>query len=190
MIKLFLLNLLIISTLGAQPAQQVAPSQVAVELVTDKWTKTQSLTVTMGRPYNGAFGMVLFTTPGHPASYRLVVTTAASDWLFIPAGQTVSFLADGVLIPLSGKGSLGDRDIDNSDPSGFIMLRETAFYTITREQIRQLAMAKDLQIRILGDKGVRELSIDKLSQRKLLTLLTILPPSDNWKINGNSLIMD
>jgi hypothetical protein len=188
-LKFILLGLTLITMMEAgQPAVQLPPSQVVVELVTDKWTKTQALAVQMGRPYDGAFGMLLMALPGHPASYQLTIYTAASEWLFIPEGQTVSFLADGVLISLSGEGSLGDRDIDNSDPSGFIMLREGATYRITREQIKLMALAKDLQLRIRGDKGVRELVIDKLSQRKLFTLLTILPPSLNWKIEGNKLV--
>ena len=78
-------------------------------------------------------------------SYNLVIVYSGSDWLFIRSGESLIFLIDGKRLGLSGPGSSGHRDVRR-----YGGITELAFYPTTLETIKRIAVAKIIEIKIIG----------------------------------------
>lgn len=74
-----------------------------------------------------------------------------TGYLAIPAGQTLTVIADGQELRFLGNGSYNTR---KKNRRGFVS--ETALYPTTREQLQKIANAKQVKVRIKGDNGLVE----------------------------------
>lgn len=76
----------------------------------------------------------------------------SSDWFFIDSGESLVLLIDGKRVGFSGDGSIEHRKVGD----GYVS--ETAFYglpphILTKKQIKQIAYAKEIQAKIIGQDG-------------------------------------
>ncbi len=85
-------------------------------------------------------------------SYSLIVEyvdySDYATWLFIRSGESLVLLIDGKRIGFTGEGSWNDRDVLYG---GSIV--ETAWYAVSPEIIRMVANAKEVKVKLVGDKG-------------------------------------
>jgi len=80
-------------------------------------------------------------------SYYLVVEYQNSDWLFIEGGESLILLVDGERIGFKGDGSLQSRNVGSS---GWI--DEKAVYDINPKILNQIANAKEVKVKIIGNQ--------------------------------------
>ena len=86
----------------------------------------------------------------------LVVIYQAEDWQFISPGESLILMVDGERIPMFTKnGSLLTRQY----VGGLLPLREEAWYPLSSEQLKQMAAAKHIAVRIYGNNGTLTRSI-------------------------------
>jgi hypothetical protein len=88
------------------------------------------------------------------STYYLEVSYMSREetgYLNIPAGGTLTVIADGQEMRFSGTGSYNQR---KKNKDGFVS--ESALYPATREQIQKIANAKQVKVRIRGDNGLVE----------------------------------
>lgn len=76
----------------------------------------------------------------------------AKEWLFIDAGNSLTLIADGQRLELSGEQS--NRDVMES-----ATISEAVHYPITADQIRALAKASAITARIRGSKGYQDFAL-------------------------------
>src|ERR1043165_5767377 len=79
------------------------------------------------------------------------MTREETGYLNIPAGGTLSVIADGQEMRFSGTGSYNQR---KKNKDGFVS--ESALFPATREQIQKIANAKQVKVRIRGENGLVE----------------------------------
>lgn len=72
-------------------------------------------------------------------------------FLEIPAGRTLTIIADGKPIILDGSGSMNMRKPYKRD-----LVRETALYPVTKAQLQQIASSKEVKVQIKGNNGLIE----------------------------------
>jgi hypothetical protein len=82
-------------------------------------------------------------------SYSLVVEYRAPDWLFIKDGQSLSMIIDGEPLHFRGDGSMQNREVGRVGYRGGVT--ERAFYQVTPEQLRRIASATTIRVRVDGD---------------------------------------
>lgn len=89
-----------------------------------------------------------FTPKGDSvSSYQIFVNYEGSEWMFIEEGESLIFLLDGQPLPLSSRdGSSDKRDVYGSK------VYERAMYQVAPEQLRQIAKASTIKVRIKGSK--------------------------------------
>ena len=80
--------------------------------------------------------------------YSLRVRTSTQGWLFIKNGESLVLKVDGVPMPLSGPGSIANREVIYSD-----LVAEEAYYDLTADQLAKLAGAQVIEYRVYGDKA-------------------------------------
>jgi hypothetical protein len=88
------------------------------------------------------------------STYYLEVSYMSREetgYLNIPAGGTLTVIADGQEMRFSGTGSYNQR---KKNKDGFVS--ESALYPATRDQIQKIANAKQVKVRIRGDNGLVE----------------------------------
>jgi uncharacterized beta-barrel protein YwiB (DUF1934 family) len=74
-----------------------------------------------------------------------------TGYLGIPAGNTLSVVADGQELRFISNGSYNTR---KKNRRGFV--NESALYKTTREQLEKIANAKEVKVRVRGDNGLIE----------------------------------
>lgn len=87
-------------------------------------------------------------------TYYLEVSYMSKEetgYLAIPAGNTLTVIADGQELRFVGNGSYNTR---KKNKRGFVT--ESALYPTTRQQLEKIANAKDVKVRIKGDNGLIE----------------------------------
>lgn len=87
-------------------------------------------------------------------AYELVVDYDGSEWLFIDRGQSLTLNVDGDLMRFtSDRGSSPYRDVGYGGK-----VRETAYYPVTVEELRRIANASVIHVRVDGSSyyAVRE----------------------------------
>jgi hypothetical protein len=88
------------------------------------------------------------------STYYLEVSYMSREdtgFLNIPAGGSLTVIADGQEMRFSGTGSYNQR---KKLKDGYV--REDALYPATREQLQKIANAKQVKVRIRGDNGLVE----------------------------------
>ncbi len=83
---------------------------------------------------------------GEDASYQLFIYYNWTDWIFIDPGLSLMFLVDGERMDLHGDGSHDER---HSVKNG---VTETAFYMVSESELRSLANAKSVRMRLMGSE--------------------------------------
>ena len=83
--------------------------------------------------------------------YRLDVTYTANDWLFIEDGKSLRLIIDGEQVEYSGNGSSAYRNVLSGG-----RIHERAFYEVTPAQIRQIAEASEIRVRLEGSQFYAE----------------------------------
>ncbi len=86
-----------------------------------------------------------FTSKEGETSYNLVLNYDASEWIFIGEGESLILLVDGKRLGFVGDGSSRYRRT-----SGY-GIHEAAYYDITLKKITQIANAKEVNLKIIGD---------------------------------------
>jgi hypothetical protein len=81
-------------------------------------------------------------------TYYLQVETSTIDWLFIEAGESLKLLIDGNLVTFAGSGSKDHRHVKTGQYG--VACEEMALYSVTPDQIKRIANAKSLEIKIEG----------------------------------------
>ena len=72
-------------------------------------------------------------------------------WLHISAGPSLVMVVDGIPLSYRGAGSMYARE--TTATGGLI---EQAIYNVPTDDLRKIAFAKTVSVRVLGDKGVME----------------------------------
>jgi len=104
------------------------------------------------------------------AQYYLEVQYMAREeagYLEIPAGDTLTVVADGQTLTFSGTGSANMRK-----PYKKELVRETAIYPATRVQLQKIALAKDVDVKIRGNKGLIEREFKKENHERFRQFVT------------------
>ncbi|MDB6030218.1 MAG: hypothetical protein JWM16_556 [Verrucomicrobiales bacterium] len=78
-----------------------------------------------------------------------------TGYLNIPAGNTLTIIADGQEFRFNSNGSYNTRK-PNKGVEGIKFVNESALYPTTREQLQKIADAKAVKVRIKGDNGLVE----------------------------------
>lgn len=81
--------------------------------------------------------------------YNIITIYEGDDWLFIEEGESLILLVDGERMAFTGEGSSGHRNVFGGRVS------EMAFYDITKEQLRKLAKANEIKVKIIGRYPIR-----------------------------------
>lgn len=90
-------------------------------------------------------------------TYGIIATyDGGSGWFFIERGESLIFLADGERIGLTGEGSWPYREVGYAGH-----ITEKAYYIVTPEQFRKIALAKNIQVRIIGSKSYFDLEFNE-----------------------------
>ena len=76
---------------------------------------------------------------------------AETGYLEIPVGTTLMLTVDGQEMNFTGNGSFNKR---KSKRKGFV--NETALYEVTQTQLASIAHAKQVKVRVKGQKGIVE----------------------------------
>ena len=79
--------------------------------------------------------------------FYIAIRYRHDSWLFIEDGESLILLVDGERIGLSGAGSSGNRNVITAD-----ILRERALYRVEPAQLRKIASAKDIRVRVEGSQ--------------------------------------
>lgn len=90
-------------------------------------------------------------------SSQLFLIYDGKDWIFVREGESLVFLADSTRIGLSGNGSAADRDV-----GGMFGVSERAMYEISDEDIRAIARAKTVKVRVYGSRGYSDHVLPKV----------------------------
>jgi len=77
--------------------------------------------------------------------YQLRVVYVADDWLFIESGESLVLLVDGTRMGFTGSGSFQHREV-----LGNASIREHAYYDVTKSQLRAIANAEEIKVRVRG----------------------------------------
>lgn len=93
---------------------------------------------------------------------RLFINYYSSDWLFIEEGNSLTFVADGEKIKLSGKGSSSYRDVRSGGN-----VRETAYYNISKENYKTLFSADLVEFKLSGSKVYLERKLNKRNKENM-----------------------
>ncbi|MCI0747821.1 MAG: hypothetical protein L0Y58_20630 [Verrucomicrobia subdivision 3 bacterium] len=104
------------------------------------------------------------------AQYYLEVQYMAREeagYLEIPAGETLTIITDGQPLLFSGTGSANMRK-----PYKKELVRETAIYPATRVQLQKIALAKDVDVKIRGNRGLVERDFSKDNQERFRQFVT------------------
>ena len=93
-----------------------------------------------------ALNIQKFINKENEISYQLVVIYVHSNWLFIKKNESLILLIDGERIGFSGEGSSTHREVLST------LVREIAYYEITKENLIKLINAKEIKVKIIGDQ--------------------------------------
>lgn len=83
--------------------------------------------------------------------YSLIVVYNSTSWLFIEDGEGLVMLIDGVRVGFTGKGSIEHRDVLTGGK-----VKETAYYPVSKKELRQIRDATKIEIKIKGDNLYEE----------------------------------
>lgn len=94
-----------------------------------------------------------YTFKNGKVSYKIKIVFESSNWLFIGKGKSLVLLVDDKKIIFSGPGSKKRETSEN----GFFenseaTVKETAFYSVTKDQLIQISNANEVRVRIIGEK--------------------------------------
>jgi hypothetical protein len=79
------------------------------------------------------------------------MATEQAGWLEIRPGESLTLIVDGQTMKFDGSGSLNMR---KESKKGIV--RESAIYEVTREQLRRIASAKNVVVQVRGANGLIE----------------------------------
>lgn len=88
-------------------------------------------------------------------SYSILIGYLSSDWLFVGKGESLIMLLDGERVGFSGDGSSEYRQVGSGG-----VVSELAFYPISREMLGRLAHARDVRIKLIGEKYSLERALE------------------------------
>ena len=128
-----------------------------------------------GLSYHTELNLEKAISPEGLILYVMRVVIYQTEWFFIESGESLLFLADGETITLSGKGSIGQREIVSS----LKQISESASYIITPEQIEKLATAKETMVRLDGSKGRKEFKLKPKNTERFLDFYNRFVQSEN-----------
>lgn len=129
-----------------------APSS-GVRVTTDPVRGSTTTELASNRLAGGCFGCPAvdlnirkFVSGGGRVTYYLVAQYQGHEWLFVQRGQSLSVRADGLLIAFeSAEGSAPYRRVLYGG-----QVSETAFYEVTAQELRFIADAREVFVRIDG----------------------------------------
>lgn len=78
--------------------------------------------------------------------YLMIVRVDTKEWVFIEKGESLIFKIDEEMLPLTGDGSSGDRNIEHGS------INEIAVYKLNYKQLSKLASGKEIKFRIIGNR--------------------------------------
>jgi hypothetical protein len=84
-------------------------------------------------------------------SYYVCIYMVAHDWLFIEEGESLILLVDGTRVGFHGNGSGDHRDVGDR---GTVF--ERAYYNITPKQLKTIANARTVLIKVIGSEYYSE----------------------------------
>ncbi|MGD0036812.1 MAG: hypothetical protein ABSC53_05925 [Bacteroidota bacterium] len=95
------------------------------------------------------FNVQKLTSKDSTVHYNIIIQMYnMRNWFFIEQGESLVLLIDGVRIGFTGEGSTERRNMDALPD--LAVLEETAFYSVTLDQLRSIANAKDVKIKVQG----------------------------------------
>lgn len=101
---------------------------------------------------NNTIGSYIYLSGNNPI--YLTYKYFGNAWMFIPDGSSMIFIADSQKIELSGDGSMGSREVGS-----YGAVTEYANYLITKEQFKQIIKAKELKLKVYGNKFNQDFQI-------------------------------
>jgi hypothetical protein len=107
-----------------------------------------------------------FVSKAGVLSYQIFVNYKWSSWMFIESGASLLFLVDGDRLTFSSDdGSRGDREAIGGD------VYETAMYEVAAEDLRRLANAHQVKVRIIGSRWNEDREFTSDTFKKLRAFL-------------------
>ena len=100
---------------------------------------------------NMYLGATKTTWDSGETQYLLAVTYRADNWLFIEDGNSLRLIIDGEQVEYSGDGSSAYRNVLSGG-----RIHERAFYKVTPAQIRRIAEALEIRVRLEGNQFYAE----------------------------------
>lgn len=111
----------------------------------------------------------LYKTPTDSVYYLEVEYMAKEETglLDIPYGETLTLVLDGKPVKFKSNGSMNLRKASSEG-----IVRERALYSVTREQLQQIAAAKKVEVQIKGNNGlvVREFDAENYRRFRLFVI--------------------
>ncbi len=80
-------------------------------------------------------------------AYAIMIGYLSSDWLFVEEGESLVMLVDGARIGFTGEGSGRFRQVGTGG-----VVSELAFYPLTRETLVRISHAREVRIKVIGEK--------------------------------------
>jgi len=161
--KLFvLIMVLVMAVIGAGCASiyDWRGKAAKTECIVDKFEHTQTCDLKdnflneegPGEWRRFSFGIRKFVKK-NDVSYLIRLDYSYNDWFFIEEGESLILLVDGKRV--------GFTTLDSPHRSNTTVCYETAFYPITRKQIKSIANAKEIFVKVIGDDGYTNVSFSK-----------------------------
>lgn len=118
-----------------------------------------------GEPGIDLGGRIIIRKDG-TTTYTLVCSYTNTTWMFIAPGESLVMLIDGERVGFSGNGSIGNREV------GSRRVFETASYAITLSDLKRIANAKEIRVKLLGEKFFIEQKFTQINFNNFTTFLT------------------
>jgi hypothetical protein len=91
---------------------------------------------------------------------------AETGWLKIPPGATLTILADGKEMKFKSNGSMNTRRKDRD------LVSEQAIYPISADELRAIANAKAVKVKVSGENGLVERDFGPLNFQRFKKFVT------------------
>lgn len=97
------------------------------------------------------FNVQKFISKQENVDYHIIIKYEHDgNWLFIDDGESLILLIDGVRKGFSGDGSSRHRDVVSVFKGSNVV--ELAYYKITAEELKQIANAKEVKVKLIGSQ--------------------------------------
>lgn len=101
------------------------------------------------------FNVQKYTAKDNIVYFSIIIhMSLMKDWFFIEQGESLILLIDGIRVGFSGEGSISHRTTGHLLNNVFV--EEMAFYDVSLDQLRAIASAKKVEVKVRGSNISRQ----------------------------------